>query len=139
MRTVRTDRASLETIPGIAQPQAPPRRDPTPAEIVAAGVCVAFLAFQLALPVAQLIWAQRPARFGWQMYSAVSAPPRFALITPDGSAPPVDIAPYVASLRGDVPVVRFLPPHLCILFPRAVAVRYQAPETAPSRTYTCVR
>jgi hypothetical protein len=133
MRTVRTERASLETIPGVAQPQAPTR-----AEILAAGVCLAFLAFQLALPVAQLIWASRPARFGWQMYSAASAPPRFELIAADGSAQPVDIAPYVASLRGDVPVARFLPPHLCILFPHTVAVRYQAPVTAPPRTYPCV-
>jgi hypothetical protein len=103
----------------------------------AAWFFVAFLAIQLAAPLVQLFWAPRPARFGWQMYSVVSKPPRFELIMRDGAAQPLDISPYVTSMRADVPLARFLPPHLCKLFPDAAAVSYALDGGATVGTYKC--
>ena len=112
------------------------RRTP-PAILIAACFFVVFLAAQVLIPLAQLAWAPRPARFGWQMYSVVSAAPRFELIMRDGAAKPLDITPYVTSLRGDVPLARFLPPHLCTLFPDAAAVHYQMDDGSQAGTYLC--
>src|SRR4051794_30668377 len=88
-----------------------------PSILFAACFVVVFLAVQILIPLAQLAWAPRPARFGWQMYSVASAAPRFELIMRDRSSKQLDITPYVTSLRGDVPLAHFLPPHLCQLFP----------------------
>ena len=98
---------------------------------------VVFLVAQILIPLAQLAWAPRPARFGWQMYSVASAAPRFELIMRDGAAKPLDITPYVTSLRGDVPLARFLPPHLCTLFPDAAAVHFQMDDGSQAGTYQC--
>lgn len=103
----------------------------------AAWFFAAFLAIQIAVPLFQLILAPRPARFGWQMYSVVSAAPRFELSMRDGAARPLDIAPYVTSMRADVPLVQFLPPHLCALFPDAAAVSYALDGGARTGTYQC--
>jgi len=105
--------------------------------LAAAVFFVVFLAIQIAVPLVQLVWSPRPARFGWQMYSVVSAAPRFELIMRDGVAKPLDITPYVTSLRGDVPLSRFLPPHLCMLFPDAVAIHYQMNDGSQVGTYQC--
>ena len=109
----------------------------TASSIVAACFFVAFLAAQLAIPLVQLAWAPRPARFGWQMYSVISAAPRFELIMRDGATKPLDITPYVSSMRGDVPLARFLPPHLCALFPDAAAIHYQMDDRSQAGTYSC--
>ena len=110
----------------------------TPSSIIIA-VCffVVFLAAQILVPLAQLVWSPRPARFGWQMYSVVSAAPRFELIMRDGATKPLDIAPYVTSLRGDVPFARFLPQHLCTRFPAAVAIHYQMDDGSQAGTHQC--
>jgi hypothetical protein len=71
------------------------------------------------------------------MYSVVSAAPRFELIMRDQSVQPLDITPYVTSLRGDVPLARFLPPHLCTFFPDAAAVHYQMDDGSQAGTYQC--
>jgi len=105
--------------------------------LVAASFLVVFLAIQLAVPLVQLVWSPRPARFGWQMYSVKSAAPRFELIMRDGSASPLDITPYVTSMRADVPLARFLPPHLCNLFPDAAAVSYALAGDVSAGTYQC--
>jgi hypothetical protein len=112
------------------------RRIPVSA-IIAACFFVIFLAAQLLIPLAQLAWSPRPARFGWQMYSVVSSAPRFELIMRDGAAKSLDITPYVTSLRGDVPLARFLPAHLCTLFPDAAAVRYHVDDGSQAGTYQC--
>ncbi len=109
----------------------------SPSIMIAACFFGVFLAAQLLIPLAQFVWAPRPARFGWQMYAVASAAPRFDLIMRDGAAKPLDITPYVTSLRGDVPFARFLPPHLCTLFPDAVAVRYQMNDGSQAGTYQC--
>jgi hypothetical protein len=109
----------------------------TASSIVAACFFVGFLAAQLAIPLIQLAWSPRPARFGWQMYSVISAAPRFELIMHDGTAKPLDIRPYVTSMRGDVPLARFLPPHLCTLFPDATAIHYQMDDRSQAGIYPC--
>jgi hypothetical protein len=106
-------------------------------EVAAALFFVAFLAVQLAVPLIQLVSAPRPARFSWQMYSVVSDAPRFDLVMRDGTSQPVALELYVTSLRADVPLVRYLPPHLCRLFPQAMAVRYQQNDGSQSGTYLC--
>jgi hypothetical protein len=107
------------------------------AEMAAAIFFIVFLAVQLAVPIVQLLSAPRPARFGWQMYSVRSVPPRFDLLLRDGTSQPVALDSYVTSLRADVPLVRFLPPHLCRLFPQAAAVRWQQDGGSESGTFIC--
>jgi hypothetical protein len=98
---------------------------------------VGFLALQIVVPLAQLAWSPRPARFGWQMYSVISAAPRFELMLHNGTAKPLDVRPYVTSMRGDVPLARFLPPHLCTLFPDAAAIKYQMDDGSQAGTFQC--
>ncbi|HJZ45549.1 MAG TPA: hypothetical protein VKE41_00215 [Roseiflexaceae bacterium] len=109
------------------------------AELCAAGFFVVFLAIQILVPIVQLISAPRPARWGWQMYSVASAQPRFELLLRDGSSKPIDITPYVTSMRGDVPLARFLPAHLCALFPDAVTVHYHMDDGSQAGTFQCER
>jgi hypothetical protein len=117
--------------------QAPASRSSRLRRHAAAWFFAAFLAVQVVTPLAQLAWAPRPARFGWQMYSVISAAPRFELIMRDGASRPIDITPYVTSMRADVPLARFLPPHLCDLFPDAAAVSYQLAGAAQTGSYQC--
>jgi hypothetical protein len=104
---------------------------------IAACFFIVFLAAQVLIPLAQLAWSPRPARFGWQMYSVVSAAPRFELLMHDGAKKPLDITPYVTSMRGDVPLGRALPPHLCRLFPNAAAIYYQMDDGSQAGTHQC--
>ena len=96
-----------------------------------------FLIVQLIIPIVQLVWAPRPARFGWQMFSVSAPPPSFAVMLSDGTTRPIAIEPFVTSLRGDVPLSQFLPPHLCRVVPHVVAVRYQFHESSQPETYLC--
>jgi hypothetical protein len=108
-----------------------------PSITIAACFFVAFLAAQILIPLAQLAWAPRPARFGWQMYSVASTAPSFELVMSDGDTKRLDITPYVTSLRGDVPLAQFLPPHLCTLFPDVAAVHYQMDDGSQAGMYQC--
>lgn len=105
--------------------------------LIAACFFVLFLSVQLLMPLAQLLWSPRPARFGWQMYSVTSAAPNFELVMRDRSTKPIDIRPYVTSLRGDVPLAQFLPPHLCALFPDAASIHFQMDDGSQAGTYQC--
>ena len=107
------------------------------AKLAATIFCVVFLAIQLATPVVQLIWAPRPARFGWQMFSVDVPPPSFTAVLDNGTTQPVALEPYVTSLRGDVPLAQFLPAHLCRVLPHVVAIRYQRSNQPQSETYRC--
>jgi len=98
---------------------------------------VGFVLVQSITPVVQLLWAPRPARFGWQMFSIVAPPPAFTVVHDDGTSSAIDIEPYVTSLRGDVPLVEFLPRHLCRVVPHVVAVRIQPSNTDRPEVYQC--
>jgi hypothetical protein len=113
----------------------PPR--PRLRRVAAAIFFAAFLSIQIVVPFVQLVWSTRPARFGWQMYSVVSVVPQFELIMRDGAVNPLDITPYVTSRRGDVPLTRFLPAHLCALFPNAAAIHYQMEDGSQAGTHPC--
>jgi hypothetical protein len=107
-------------------------------ELAVACCCALFLAVQLGVPLAQL-WAPRPARFGWQMYSVLSVRPRFTLLLADGSRQEVDITAYTANMRGDMAFEQFMPPHLCRQFPRATAIEHERPGASPPQRYICDR
>ena len=104
---------------------------------VIATFCALFLLLQLIAPALQLICAPRPARFGWQMFSVSAPPPDFIVERQDRTRMPIDIKPYVLSLRGDVPLAQFLPPHLCQVLPGIVAVHYRFPGAQQSESYQC--
>jgi hypothetical protein len=108
-------------------------------QIAATTFFIGFLIIQLIMPIVQLIWAPRPARFGWQMFSVSSPPPNFAVVLDDGTSKPIAIESFVTSLRGDVPLAQFLPPHLCRVVPHIIAVHYQFREASQSETYVCSR
>lgn len=108
----------------------------TPGAVVAAAFFVLFLLVQTLIPLVQLA-APRPARFGWQMYSAKRQRPQFSLILRDGSSRPLDLGRYVAQSRGEVDVETALPPHLCRVIPDLAAVRITAPNAKQPRVYAC--
>jgi hypothetical protein len=125
--------------PRLPEPTIAPNRRSANARIFTVVFFVGFVLLQLITPVAQLLWAPRPARFGWQMFSIVAPPPVFTLVRDDGTSSAVDIKPYVISLRGDVPLAQFLPPHLCRVVPHVVAVRIQPSNVDQVEVYRCSR
>ena len=95
-----------------------------------------FLLIQTGVPLVQL-WAPRPARFGWQMFSAKPQRPRFSLVMRDGTLQPANLGLYVAQSRGEVDLEKALPPHLCRVIPDLSSVQITAPDSKQSRVYTC--
>jgi hypothetical protein len=86
----------------------------------------AFLAVQIAVPLVRL-WAPRPARFGWHMYSSVRSQPRFATVSVDGSVTAVRSADFLGNPRGDLDLAGDrVPAHLCAITPDIRAVRVEA-------------
>jgi len=97
---------------------------------------VVYLIVQVSLPVYRL-WAPRPARFGWQMFSSSVYPVRVWLLRRDGSEEPLDPAAYVGNPRADLDYEKFVPPHICKLRPEVASVRFQLPAPAPLKEYPC--
>lgn len=83
---------------------------------------VGFAGVQIAVPLVQLR-ADRPARYGWQMYSGIKVIPRFEVITIGGDVRRVVLTDYVAHVRADLRYDTALPAHLCRIMPDASAVR----------------
>ena len=97
---------------------------------------VLFLLIQTGVPLVRL-WAPRPARFGWQMFSARHQPPRFSLAMRDGTSRPADLRLYVAQSRGEVDLQQALPRHLCRVVPGVASVQITAPDSKQPRVYEC--
>ena len=97
---------------------------------------VLFLAIQTAVPLVQL-WAPRPARFGWQMFTGTPQRPRFSLVMRDGTRRPADPGRYVAHSRGEVDLEKALPQHLCRVVPDLASVQITAPDSKQPRVYKC--
>jgi hypothetical protein len=97
---------------------------------------VLFLLIQTAVPLVQL-WAPRPARFGWQMFSATQQRPRFSLVMRDGTRRPANLRLYVAQSRGEVDLEKALPRHLCRVVPDVASVQITAPDSKQPRVYKC--
>lgn len=95
-----------------------------------------FLLIQAGVPLVQL-WAPRPARFGWQMYSARQQRARFSLVKRDGTVQPVNLGRYVAQSRGEVDLEKALPPHLCRVVPDLASVQIAAPDSKQPRVFKC--
>jgi hypothetical protein len=104
--------------------------------VAATAFFLLFLLVQTAVPVVQL-WAPRPARFGWQMFSAAPSRPRFSLVMRDGTVRPADLRLYVAESRGEVDLEKALPPHLCRVVPEAASVQITTPDSKLPRVYEC--
>jgi len=97
---------------------------------------VLFLLVQTAVPLVQL-WAPRPARFGWQMFSARQPRARFSLVLRDGTVQPAKLDLYVAQSRGEVDLEEALPRHLCRVVPDVAAVQIDAPDATQPRFHSC--
>ena len=108
----------------------------TAESLAAAAFFVLFLMIQTAVPLVQL-WAPRPARFGWQMFSARQSRARFSLVLRDGAVQPVKLDLYVAQSRGEVDLEEALPRHLCRVVPDLTAVQITAPSAKQPRFYQC--
>ena len=108
----------------------------TAESVAATAFFVLFLLIQTAVPLVQL-WAPRPARFGWQMFSAKQQRARFSLVLHDGTVQPAKLDLYVAQSRGEVDLEEALPPHLCRVVPDLAAVQITAPDAKQPRLYKC--
>lgn len=99
---------------------------------------LAFLTLQVAVPTV-LLFGPRPARFGWQMFSAHTTAPAFAVEHADGSRALVDVDDYFAFRRGDLDPVVFdrLPVHLCRIDPTVVTVYERRPAETTIEAHPC--
>ena len=104
--------------------------------IAATAFFVLFLLIQTAVPLVQL-GAPRPARFGWQMFSAEQQRPRFSLVMRDGTSRPANLRPYIAHSRGEVDLEKALPGHLCRVVPDLASVQILRPDSKQPRVYRC--
>jgi hypothetical protein len=105
---------------------------------LAAAFVVVWLVIQIGLPTVAL-FTDRPERFSWQMFSALSDHPSYVLVYDDGSREEVshgDVLPWV---RADVDYRTHLPRHLC----QERAPRLQRVQVVPrgedeaERTHHC--
>jgi hypothetical protein len=95
-----------------------------------------FLTIQTVVPVVKLT-AQRPARFGWHMWSARKRFPQFFVVLNDGTSRPADLSTYIGWSRGEMDFTEALPPHLCRVVPEIAAVEIKAPGSETLKTYSC--
>ena len=80
--------------------------------IVAAAAVVLFVVLQLAIPISRMGSNEGPQRFGWQMFSTVGEAIELTVHTPTGTVV-IDLEDVMARARGDIPLEKLLPPHLC--------------------------
>lgn len=79
---------------------------------VLAGLIVAFLAFQIAVPAISLL-GPRPVRFGWHMYTVFAPTPRVWIEGPDGQLSRVDLDSVLVESSPEMDHERVLVPALC--------------------------
>jgi hypothetical protein len=95
-----------------------------------------YLLVQTVVPLMALT-RSRPARFGWQMFSATPSGVAFTLIFDDGRRQVTDVRPFIGQTRGELVLDDDLPPHLCRLNPGVVAVEVAHTSRRDSRRYSC--
>lgn len=116
---------------------APQRDGPwTARSVAAAAFLVSFLLVQTAVPLVRLA-APRPARFGWQMFTAVPQRASYTLVLRNGSRAPARLTTYVAASRGEMDLEGALPRHLCRVVPDLASVEVVGPRSAEPRVYSC--
>jgi hypothetical protein len=108
----------------------------TAKSVAAAGFFVLFILIQTGVPLVRL-WAPRPARFGWQMFTARRQSTRFTLVMRDGTRRPANLALYVVRSRGEMDLEEALPRHLCRVVPDVASVQISAPDSKQPRVYEC--
>lgn len=108
----------------------------TAKSVAAAMFFLLFVLIQTGVPLAKL-FAPRPARFGWQMFTAKPQRVRFTLVMRDGTQKPVDLARYVGLSRGEVSLENALPRHLCRVVPDVASVQITAPNSKQPRVHPC--
>lgn len=94
-----------------------------------------FVAWQLLVPAAML-FMQRPARFGWQMYSALPGLPRAWLLDAAGRETAADISTLFAKDRAEIDYAAVLRAGLCDL-PGTVAVKLWEPDEPSPELIEC--
>ena len=107
-------------------------------EIWTAILVASYLAIQIGIPLRQL-QAPRPARFGWQMYSALNTPRLYTSVRADGSTERIDIGQYVSQLRAEADFARALPSAICDKHPEAIEVRFRILPERTDRAFPCSR
>jgi hypothetical protein len=112
------------------------RRALSAREKLLTAVIVLHLAIQVTVPVWQLS-APRPARFGWQMYSALNMPRQYVVVKADGTSSVVDLGRYVAQLRAELDLRDILPRAVCARDPDAVEVTFRVLPELVDRSYRC--
>jgi hypothetical protein len=103
--------------------------------VIAAVFVVFFVAWQLLVPAAML-FAERPARFGWQMYSAQPDLPRAWLLDAAGHETRVDVSLVFAESRAEIDYAAALRGGLCDV-PGTVAVRLWEPDEPSPELIEC--
>jgi hypothetical protein len=95
----------------------------------------AFLAVQLLVPMVAL-FGPRPARFSWQMYSALPRVPHAWTIAADGTERPMDLGALFAVQRSEIDYTAVLRAGLCDLTDDPV-VKVRAGEAAAPEFIAC--
>lgn len=96
---------------------------------------VAFLAVQVLVPLVGL-FGPRPARFSWQMYSALPRVPHAWTVAADGTERPIDLGPLFAVQRAEIDYAAVLRAGLCDKV-SAPAVRIQEDESSEPELIAC--
>lgn len=108
----------------------------TTKSVIAAAFFVIFLLLQIGVPLVRL-WAPRPARFAWHMFTTNPKRVRYTLQMNDGTSKAVDLGQYVGLSRGEVNLENALPAHLCRVVPDLAAVQITKADSKQSRVYRC--
>lgn len=90
-------------------------------------LCVALVAAEITVAASRL-GADRPVRFGWQMFATIQLRPSFELRYDDGRVEAVDLGRWVARTRWEMDLATHLPSHLCERLPAAAAVVVRWPD-----------
>jgi hypothetical protein len=96
---------------------------------------VVFVAFQLVVPAVTL-FAHRPARFGWQMYSALPDLPQAWLVDAAGKETRVELGPLFAESRAEIDYAAALRSGLCHL-PGTASVKLLEPDATVPEIVDC--
>lgn len=103
--------------------------------LITAAFVVLFVAWQLLVP-AGMLFAERPARFGWQMYSALPDLPQAWLIDGAGHETPVDVSSLFAESRAEIDYAAALRAGLCDL-PGAITVKLREADRPSPELIKC--
>lgn len=94
-----------------------------------------FLAWQILVP-ALMLFAQRPARFGWQMYSSLPDLPLVWRIDNQGREWPIEVTSVFAEPRAEIHYAAVLRAGVCDL-PDTAKVKMVEPGHSTSELLDC--